>query len=102
VVLGGELFSPNSDGHDDLLLVHYQLKHPGFVARVAVHDEEGRMIAQLADNLLLGAEGLITWDGVNADGRLSPIGRYLVSVLIFDTAGHVQRFRLPAVLAGPW
>lgn len=94
-----KVFSPNQDGNEDLLVMQYNLDKPGYVANIFIYDDEGFEIKQLTNNQLLGANGLITWDGSNEEGNISELGMYIVVVDLFHTDGETKNFKKVCVLA---
>jgi hypothetical protein len=94
-----EIFTPDQDGHDDVVMIQYGFRQPGAMATVIVMDPRGRIIKMIAENHLLGAEGFFTWDGSNDNGQLARTGIYLVYVRIFDVKGKVSNYRKTCVLS---
>lgn len=100
VQLENKLFSPDNDGFQDLLFINYSLDGSGFLANVIVYDSRGRQIKELTNNLVLGTEGTITWDGVADNGTKARIGPHIVYVELFTTDGRTEMFKLPCIVAG--
>jgi flagellar hook assembly protein FlgD len=70
---------------------------PGPGARpvtVAVYDVAGRLVAQLAKDVLDPGRHSITWDGTGANGRQAPAGVYWVRV---TAGGEIAAARLTLV-----
>ncbi len=95
-----EVFSPDNDGVDDIVQIHFAFKDPGHVASVYVFDAKGRIIRHLIRNELLSVEGLVSWDGLDDMDQKAPVGIYLVYVEIFDLKGNVRTHKKTCVLAG--
>jgi hypothetical protein len=95
-----EVFSPDSDGHDDLLTISYQFDNPGYVATVRIFDSRGRLIRNLARAELLAVNGAFTWDGTTDDYQKAPIGIYIIHLEVVDLSGNVSNFRKTAVVGG--
>ena len=95
-----ETFSPNQDGTDDVMILNYILDKSGFVANIAIHDAAGFKIKELSQNELLSTQGIITWDGTDAEGNISDLGIYIIVGQVFHTDGDVLEFKKTAVLAG--
>lgn len=100
VVVNPEIFSPDQDGHNDLLCIHYQFENPGYVGSLQIFDSRGRLIRYLVQAELLAAEGLFTWDGTTDENLKAPIGIYLIHLEVINLEGNVQRIRKTAVLGG--
>jgi len=63
IILVDPVFSPDEDGHNDVLLIEYKLDAPDYLGTVQIFDSRGKLIKFLFSNLLLGIEGTLTWDG---------------------------------------
>lgn len=85
-----KIFSPDRDGFDDFVLLNYKMKKPGYLATVKVFDAEGFPIADLTNNFLLGTEGSIKWDGIDAEGKIVRIGMYIIYSRWFHSDGEVK------------
>ncbi|MGV3636397.1 MAG: lamin tail domain-containing protein [Flavobacteriales bacterium] len=93
------IFSPDNDGFQDVLTIAYSFNEPGYVGTLVVYDLAGREARRLMDNLLLGTEGAISWDGILEGGGLARMGPYIVVLEVFDLAGNVQKFKKTVTLA---
>lgn len=89
ISLQKDVFSPDQDGFEDVLVVNYAFEQSGLLAKVRIFDDFGREVKLLLSNELIGTTGFFTWDGVNADQAKSPIGIYIVLVEVFATDGSV-------------
>jgi hypothetical protein len=94
-----EVFSPDNDGFEDVANITFLLDEPGYVANVKIFDSKGRLIRYLANNQLMGIEGVITWDGLDDKNQKAPIGIYVVYIEIFDLDGNVKQFKKSVVVA---
>ncbi len=94
-----KVFTPNGDGTDDFILLNYKTDKPGYLATIRLFDSEGFAIADLASNYLLGSEGSIKWDGVDAEGRIVRLGMYIIQTKIFHPDGDVKMFKSVVVAA---
>lgn len=100
VAVSPEVFSPDNDGHDDVLGIFYRFEKPGNVASLQIFDSRGRLIRHLVQAELLANEGTFTWDGTTDAFLKAPVGIYLIHLEILDLEGNVHRFRRTAVLGG--
>lgn len=94
-----EIFSPDNDGYRDVVQLFYHFDQPGYVATVIVFDARGRIVRKLANNEMLGTEGLFTWDGISDSNRLSGMGIYLFFIEVYDLKGNVRHYKKTCVLA---
>jgi len=99
VTLTDKLFSPDGDGNKDFLQINYKFDKPGYVANISVHDDGGRLETYLAQNKLLGTTGTFKWEGELPDGRLAPVGMYIIYYEIFHPDGNVIDGKEVCVLA---
>lgn len=95
-----KVFSPDNDGHQDLLNINYRFNAPGFVANVSIYDRNGRLAKQLINNELLGKEGVFTWNGTTDDNEKARLGVYIILIETFHPNGEKEIFKETAVLGG--
>lgn len=95
-----ESFSPDNDGYNDILNLHYLFKESGWLANINIYDSGGRLIRELVKNELLETEGVLTWDGITDDGKKARIGIHIVWAEFFNETGAVKRFKKSCVVAG--
>jgi hypothetical protein len=100
ILIDPVLFSPDNDGVDDLVHIHYEFVKPGFVANITIFDNKGRVIKKLVRNQMLGTNGFFSWDGTNDARQMSPIGLYLIYVDLFHSDGTLKQIKKTCVLAG--
>lgn len=93
-----EIFSPDNDGYQDVLNIHYSLDKAGFTGSVVIFDQRGRPIKQLVRNQVLGTEGTFTWDGTNDKGHKALAGIHIIYFEIFHSDGEVRSFKKTAVV----
>jgi len=98
-ILTPQVFSPDGDGFDDVLLITYNLPEEGYVANIMVFDSRGRRVKRLAANMTLGTSGALKWDGTTDEGRRASIGAYVVFIEAFDLKGNVKRYKKTCVVA---
>lgn len=99
MTLSSRLFSPDQDGRDDILQLHYRTDGPGWIGIVRIHDVAGRVVRRLVRNDLMGVSGTWTWDGTDDTGRALGAGLYVVDSQWFRTDGRKQQQLLPVILA---
>jgi hypothetical protein len=91
--------SPDQDGFEDLMVLRYKLPAPDYLATVMIYDVEGRLVRHLVNNLTLGTEGILSWDGTDAKSRKVPIGIYIVWIECMNPQGERIRQKLSVVVA---
>jgi len=93
VVLSSTKITPDNDGNEDLLVIHFMLGSPGSVVSVNVFDETGRFVKRVADNLLAGPESSVVWNGTAADEKLVDTGIYVLLISLFDDTGKTRKWK---------
>ena len=94
-----EIFTPDNDGREDFTNICYSFDQPGNVISIWIFDPMGRIIRQLASNLLVGTSGCVTWDGTDDQGQRARMGIYLVYVRLFDLEGKARQIKKSCVLS---
>jgi hypothetical protein len=95
------LFSPDNDGHEDVLIFGYEMPVTDMIATVNIYDDFGRLIKTLLKSELLGTSGTFSWDGINDQSLKSPIGIYTAVMEAFDANGKANfSKRISFTLAG--
>ncbi|MEI6682797.1 MAG: lamin tail domain-containing protein [Bacteroidota bacterium] len=94
------IFSPDNDGHDDLLTITIREKEPDNTAGIEIYDAQGRLVVQLANHVLLGAESVFIWDGMTAGKTRAPMGFYIILAEIVSPDGTVKRLKRTTILGG--
>jgi hypothetical protein len=98
--LESDVFSPDNDGFQDVLLINYEMDQSGAVATIKIYDRRGRQVRELSNNLFLGTEGTITWDGITDSGTKARIGPHIVYIDVFTADGLSETKKLPCIVAG--
>lgn len=93
------IFSPDNDGHQDLLTIAYRFDQPGFVGTLKVFDIAGREVRTLWNNELLGTTGAISWDGIMDSGSKARMGPYILMLEAYDLSGNVEKYKKTVTLA---
>lgn len=99
ISLESEVFSPDSDGIDDRLVINYAFEEAGSVANIAVYNSNGRFITWIAQNTSISAEGVFYWDGLDNKNLRCPIGIYIIYAEIYSPLGTSKVYKIPCVLS---
>lgn len=102
IVLLNKSFSPYSQSTDPFLLIQYNLEKSGYLATIRVFDTEGFPVRSLTNNLLLGREGVVKWDGFSDENGPVKMGWYIVATRLFHPDGDVKEFKHSVVVNDPW
>lgn len=93
------IFSPDSDGLDDIATIQYRMDEPGYVANITIFDAAGRPVKSLVRNGTLSGTGYWNWDGLGDKGQKLPVGTYIIYTEIFNLQGKRKSFKNTIVLA---
>src|SRR5690606_38436286 len=86
-----QVLEPTPDGVADVTFIHYQLPQPGLSGTLHILDASGREILRLADNQLLGQEGVFQWSGTTPAGERVRNGYYIVVLSVWGREGYRQK-----------
>ena len=100
IVIEPCVFSPDNDGHDDLLSIIVRENDPDCTVSIEIYDSKGRIINHLVNNVLTGSEGIFIWDGMTSNKNKAPLGFYVFLIEITRPDGTVKHFKRTAVLGG--
>jgi hypothetical protein len=94
------IFSPDSDGLQDVLNINYRFEATDMVGTIRIFDANGREVRLLIANQLLATEGVFTWDGTTDEGTKTRIGPYIILFETFEPSGSSHTYKLTTVLGG--
>lgn len=92
-------FSPNGDGHDDFLTITVNEKEPASILSIQIFDPHGRLVTQLANNVLLGQSNMFKWDGSSGTDHISA-GLYVLICSISYPSGDRKRHKQAIAIYG--
>ncbi len=81
-------FSPDNDGVDDFLTIHYNFSQGGFVASVKIYNQRGGQVKDLVNNELCGFSGSFFWDGLDENGGRLGMGYYIILIEAWNSDGQ--------------
>jgi hypothetical protein len=87
--------SPDGDGYEDIMIIHYDLPFNAGQLSASVYTDQGVLVHQLASNRLVGNSGALTWDGSSDQGIHPASGIYIILVEAFHTEKGSFRYKLP-------
>ncbi|MBU6159269.1 MAG: lamin tail domain-containing protein [Bacteroidetes bacterium] len=99
ITLSATIFSPDQDGVEDLLWIHYQFPEGGYVMNIQIFDVAGQRVRILQRNSVGGISGSFRWDGLDEQQQPLPMGHYLIVTEAFNLQGKKKRFLNTVVLA---
>lgn len=93
-------FSPDNDGYDDNLFIHYSFEEPDYLLRIRIYDRYGRQVRKLEDGKQAGFQGTVIWDGRTDNGSRNRIGIYIIYAEAYNSSnGKNLTFKETVVLA---
>jgi len=94
-----QVITPDADGFEDMLHIHYETSRPGYSANVDVLSIRGQLVRSILKNRLLSTKGTLTWDGYSDKGQIPPTGIYILRFEIYNLQGDYHRFKKRFVIA---
>lgn len=95
-----EVFSPDEDGIDDQMTIHYQFDEPVHTITIIIYDAMGREVKTLVNNQYIGTEGSYSWDGINDHREKQTKGMYIIFVKTMSSSGTIKSYKKIGVLSG--
>jgi len=99
VSIPNKVFSPNGDGNEDLLAIQFNLPNPGYVSNIKIYTDRGFLVKNVSNNMLLGTQSTVYWDGITDERILGDIGIYVLLIELFDDQGNKSVVKKTCVLA---
>lgn len=93
------VFSPDGDGYKDVVNFSYSCESVGSVGSFWVYNAAGQLVKGLVNNLILGTEGVFSWDGITDKGDRAPMGIYIGYFEVFNPTGKVDSEKITFVVA---
>jgi hypothetical protein len=94
------IFSPDNDGRDDLLTITISGHDPGYALNMTIFNAEGRLIRQLANNVLAGSENIFIWNGIDDKGCKTRLGFYVLLAELTWPDGTARKIKKTFVVGG--
>lgn len=95
------VFSPDNDGHDDVVAIVLSTEEPGWMVNGWIFDATGRKVRQLINSGLPGSELMLYWDGTNDHREIVRPGIYILYLELLDSSGRTERRKRTIVLSYP-
>jgi hypothetical protein len=93
-----KIFSPNGDGFNDKLLIRLSPGEPDWMVNIRIYTENGIEIRRLANNLMIGTQDVIEWDGTTENHQKVGLGIYIIKVELFGREGQRKQYKAACVL----
>jgi len=98
VTIEPKIFSPNGDGLNDRLLIKLSPGEPGWIVNIRIYNDNGMEIRRLANNLSIGSQDVIEWDGTKENHQKAGLGIYIISVDLFGLQHGSNQYKTACVL----
>ncbi len=98
VIFGPKMFSPNDDGINDRFQIKLSPGESGSVVNIRIYNENGLEIRRLANNLMIGAQDVVEWDGTTGNHQKANLGIYIIQVELFGLQSGKKQFKSVCVL----
>lgn len=94
------IFSPNSDGVNDVSEIQYDITNIGrpIPLRIVIYDLSGRIVRVLRDDLDNSGRFRQAWDGLANDGELVPPGNYIFRITLEAGTGDNSQVGVVSVV----
>lgn len=99
VVVFPPVFSPDNDGFDDVTTINLTSFSSDYSASISVLNSQGGFINNLVHGQNIGHQSFFVWNGTDENGKIVPVGIYIIYVELFDTQGVVKRLKKTVVVA---
>ncbi len=96
--LTNKIFSPDGDGIEDTLYVQYNFPEANGKLYVYIYNLNAHLIKTYEYKKLVNKSGIISWDGKKENGKIAPIGIYII-LLEYKSENHSISEKHSAVLA---
>jgi hypothetical protein len=93
-----EVFTPNNDGTNDLVTFTYKFDKNNYTGTLQIFNSSGVLVKTLLNNLPLGTEGSLTWNGLSEKNSALPVGIYVVYFTYFNTDGSSNAIKKTLVI----
>lgn len=95
-----EVFSPDGDGHKDILTFTYKLGSNNNVGKIEIYNSNGSRVKLVCNNYNLGSQGEISWNGITDMGTKAWTGVYIANFEIYNLKGETSKFQKTFVVGG--
>ena len=93
-----KIFSPNEDGFNDRLFVKLSPGEPGWMVNIRIYNGKGLEIKRLANNLMIGSQDIVEWDGTTENHRKADLGIYIIKAELFGLPNRRKLFKCACVI----
>jgi hypothetical protein len=84
-------FSPDGDGISDIMGFSYQSEEVRALGKLLIYNQEGILVKQICNSLVLANRGELSWTGEDQNGKKAPIGIYLACWIVYAEDGSAKQ-----------
>ncbi|MBL0332904.1 MAG: lamin tail domain-containing protein [Chlorobiota bacterium] len=93
-----QTFSPDGDGHEDLLRITYNLPNGNYRIMIKAYDKHGNLVNTIANNFISSSKGEFSWDGLNSYSIALQSGAYLIRFEYYNDNGRGSNAQMQTVI----
>lgn len=93
------IISPDQDGIDDQLVLHYNIGQTGLMATIQIFNSKGFLVKNMLRNSSIPSQGSWLWEGVDERGSTVHPGIYTIVIELYNDMGYHQLLRKSFVVA---
>ncbi len=86
------------NGENSTCQISYRFPEEGSVGSISIFNAKGQPVRILVDRVLLGTEGMFSWDGSDDRGSICRQGIYIVLFEVLNLSGNVRKYKDVVVL----
>lgn len=94
-----QIFDPEGSSGPAFTSIRYQLDQPGWIGTFKIYSAAGQLVYTLAQNQILGIQGLYQWSGVDTTGQRVRIGYYVLVAELYEPGGKTNLIKKTIVVA---
>jgi hypothetical protein len=93
-----EVFDPEGSSGPAFTSIRYELDQSGWVGTFKIFSIDGQLIQILAQNQILGTNGIFTWTGTDSTGKRVRVGYYVLMVELYEPNGKTNLIKRTIVV----
>lgn len=93
-----EVFTPNGNGNNDLLYIHFNNTERGGTASIRIYNSNGYLVRSLVNNESMASNGHFIWDGLSDTGEALQPSIYIIYIQCVYPSGKLIEEKLKCVI----
>ncbi|MBK3517345.1 lamin tail domain-containing protein [Carboxylicivirga marina] len=99
VSISPEVFTPNGDGIDDQLYIHFNSKEAGAMVTIRIFNSKGHEVRYLVNNQSLADTGYFMWNGLSEEHTTLAPGIYVTYIQCVYPSGKTMEEKVSCVIS---